>query len=80
MTRRVDDIAQHLKNSLIEIIKKSRFFALQLDESTDLSKFAELMTYIRFEDGDKVKEEFLFCEALKTNVTADAVFEKVKVY
>ena len=80
VTRRIDDIAQQVKISLIEIIKKSRFYALQLDESTDLSNFAELMTYIRFEDGDKVKEEFLFCEPLKTNTTADAIFEKVKVF
>lgn len=77
VTRRIDDIAQQVKQSLIEIIKKSRFFALQLDESTDLTNLAELMTYIRFEDGDKVKEEFLFCEPLKTNTTADAIFEKV---
>ena len=49
VTRRIDDIAQQVKKSLIENIKKSRFFALQLDESTDLSNLAELMTYIRFE-------------------------------
>jgi hypothetical protein len=42
-----------------------------------MSKFAELMEYVRYEDDGKIKEEYLFCEAVKTNTTADAIFEKV---
>ena len=77
VSRRIDDIALQVKNNLIEMIRKSRFYALQLDESNDMSKFAELMAYVRFEDDGKIKEEYLFCEAIKTNTTADAIFEKV---
>jgi zinc finger BED domain-containing protein 5/7/8/9 len=61
VSRRTDDIALQIKNSLIEMIRKSRFYALQLDESNDMSKFAELMAYVRFEDDGKIKEEYLFC-------------------
>ena len=35
-------------------------FNLQLDESTDVSYCSQLVSFVRYVNGDKIKEEFLF--------------------
>lgn len=47
----------------------SRLFELQLDESTDISKKCQLLSYIRFIDDDSVFEQFLACSELPTTST-----------
>ncbi len=63
VSRRIQEMSDQVKENLLENVKKSKFFSLQLDESTDVANFAQLMTYIRYEIGDTIKEEFLFCES-----------------
>jgi len=42
--RRISDMAEDTETQLIEKIKKSKLFALQLDESTDIQKNSILLT------------------------------------
>lgn len=71
VSRRIGEMAAQVKEKLIQNIKQSRFFAIQIDESTDLTNFAQLMAYIRFEKEQDIHEEFLFCEPLPNNTTAN---------
>jgi len=43
--RRISDVAEDTETQLIEKIKKSKLFALQLDESTDIQNNSILLTY-----------------------------------
>lgn len=54
-----DDVHQQL----IRKIKMSKLYALQLDESTDITDKALLLIYIRYVDWDEIeiKEEFMNC-------------------
>jgi hypothetical protein len=57
-------------------VKASKYYSIQLDESTDVSNMAHLLTFIRFEDKESVKEELLFCEPLLGRTTSDNIFLK----
>ena len=77
VSRRIQDLASEVKKILIQRIQKSKFFAIQLDESTDVANFAQLMMYVRYEYEQAIEEEFLFCESLSGRTTADEIFKKV---
>lgn len=73
VSRRINEMAAQVKQTLIENIKQSKYFAIQFDESTDVTNFAQLMAYIRFERESVIEEEFLFCEPLPHHTTADEI-------
>lgn len=50
---------------------------MQLDESHDISNNANLVALVRYEHENKVCEDFLFCESLPLNTTAEALFKVV---
>jgi serine/threonine protein phosphatase PrpC len=52
---RTSDMASKIKEQLIEKVKASKYYSVQLDESTDVSNMAHLLTFIRFEDEESVK-------------------------
>ena len=48
IARRIDDMASDVRVQLIEKLRLADTFALQLDESTDVSKDAQLLALVRF--------------------------------
>ncbi|XP_056095124.1 zinc finger BED domain-containing protein 5-like [Rhinichthys klamathensis goyatoka] len=68
-------MASNVNDQLISRIKASRYFALQLDESTDIANLANLLAYVRYEYNGEIEEEFLFCKPLQTRTTAEALFD-----
>ena len=72
--RRIDAMADNVLDQLIQDVKASRFYAIQLDESTDIANVANLLAYIRYEKNAEIKEDFLFCRPLPTRSTAEAIF------
>ena len=79
--RRIALIANDIKAQVVTKVKdKSLFglFALQLDESTDVSSAAQLMAFVRFVTEKNVKEKLLFCSELKTTTEAKDVMAKVE--
>lgn len=42
-------------------VNKSSYFAIQIDETTDVTKMAQFLYYIRYEDESKVGEDIVFC-------------------
>ncbi|KAL4126754.1 hypothetical protein QTP88_010963 [Uroleucon formosanum] len=63
--RRIDDMSSNINNKLLLYLKDCNFFALQIDESTDITNMAQLMVFIRFDRNDEIIEEFLFSLASK---------------
>ncbi|XP_031330321.1 zinc finger BED domain-containing protein 5-like [Photinus pyralis] len=78
--RRIETMALNVKNQLIDRVKRSEFFAIQLDESTDVTNYAQLMVYVRYIHANTIKEDYLFCEALPTRTTADEIFKKLSEF
>lgn len=77
VSRRIQEMAAEVKEALIQKVKKSKYFALQVDESTDITNSAQLMTYIRYDTEEAIEEEFLFCEPISGHTTAIEIFNKI---
>lgn len=78
--RRIDDMAVDLKNQLMQKLKNSPFLALQCDETTDISKQAQLLFYCRYIDGKKFCEEILFSKNLETTTKAVDIFSVLQAF
>lgn len=61
ISRRINDMANDIQVQLIEKLKNSQHLALQFDESTDVSDCAQFVVFVRFEAGECMMEEILFC-------------------
>jgi hypothetical protein len=70
-------MASNVKEQLSENVKASKYYSIQLDESADISNRAHLLTFIRYEDEDSVKEKLLFCEPLLGCTTSSDIFKKL---
>ncbi|MBN3278710.1 F200A protein, partial [Polyodon spathula] len=69
MSRRICDIAEHLEAQLITRLQSAGDFAIQLDESTDVSNCATQLVYVRYVWQDDFMEDLLCCLTLPTNTT-----------
>jgi hypothetical protein len=53
-------------------VKKSQYYALQLDESTNVANLAILLVFVRYINKDTgIVEELLFCHPLKEHTTGE---------
>ena len=57
---RISDMACDIKSQLMENIKASPVFAIQLDESLDSANFSQLMVFVRYIHNKTIREDFLF--------------------
>ena len=70
---RPSKLRRHLetKHQVLDGIRESPYFSIQIDESTDVANCAQLMTYVRYIREVNVQEEFLFCHFLTAHTTAE---------
>ena len=57
--RRISDISDDIKDQVINEIKEAETFAIQLDESTDISSMAQLLVFARYAKGSTFKGKYL---------------------
>ncbi|XP_067932846.1 protein FAM200C-like [Watersipora subatra] len=74
---RIDDMSADIKRQVIEKIKPSPMFAIQLDESTAVVSISQLMVFARYVHRETIEEEFLFCSPLTETTTAADVMNLV---
>ena len=72
--RRISEMSFDILDQIVHEMKCSSYFALQLDESTDVSSCAQLLLYTRYMVGNVLKEEYLFSEKLTTTTKGKDVF------
>ena len=72
---RIHEMSDNIKSKVLSKIDSSHVFALQLDESTDISNLSQLLVYVRYVADEKLNEEFLFCQPLETTSKAVDVFQ-----
>ena len=68
-------MSENIKSKVIPKINSSPVFALQLDETTNVANLSQLLVYIRYVADERINEEFLFCQPLKTTSKAVDVFQ-----
>jgi tRNA(Ser,Leu) C12 N-acetylase TAN1 len=54
--RRIDEMAEDILKEITEKIIQKKQFALQLDETIDISSCAQLMVFVRYIDDEYEKE------------------------
>ena len=72
---RVHEMSDNIKSKVLSKIDSSPVFALQLDESTDISNLSQLLVYVRYVADERINEEFLFCQPMETTSKAVDVFQ-----
>ncbi|CAG4975756.1 unnamed protein product [Colias eurytheme] len=78
---RIQKMSTDIEDQVIDKIKNSPYFALQCDESTDVSQCCQLLVFIRFlEDNKMFKEELLFSQELKTTSQGADVMNAISQY
>ena len=78
--RRIEDIAMDIEQQVIEEVKKSPYFAIQLDESTDVSNCATLLCFVRYKGKTDFKEELLCYIDLPGRTTGPEIFRLLYTY
>ena len=71
VSRRISDMAGDVLKQLLLRIQASQFYALQLDETTDVLGPAQLLVYVRYVYELPIKEDILFCKPLETRTTGE---------
>ena len=68
---RIDEMADDIKTQVFEKVRSSPFFAIQCDETTDVSNCSHLLVYARFIGNGILEEEMMLCCPLETTTKAD---------
>ncbi|XP_047481252.1 zinc finger MYM-type protein 6-like [Penaeus chinensis] len=56
VSRRVSEMSADIQDQVVNKLKASQSFSLQVDESTDISGQAQLVSFVRYIDEDDIKE------------------------
>ncbi|XP_072113696.1 E3 ubiquitin-protein ligase RNF4 isoform X1 [Mobula birostris] len=80
VSRRIDDIAEDIEAQLFERLNESPWYAIQVDESTDVDNKAILLVYVRYIFQDDVQEDMLCALPLTTNTTGAELFKSLNDY
>ena len=70
-------MSDDIKIQIVDEIRNSPMFALQLDESTVVPSCAQVMVYIRYLYGSDFKDEYLFCSPQTTRTRGIGMFDLI---
>lgn len=80
ISRRIQDMSDDVEETIIKRIKSSNFFAIQVDESTDVENLAVLLVIARYLNGNDVEENILLCHPLSERTRGEDIFNAINGY
>ena len=78
--RRIVDLSANIEEIVQTKLQSTVEFALQVDESTDISGKPQLLAFIRFVDGSQIINQFLCCKEMSLTTKGQDVFEILSAY
>ncbi|KAK2722310.1 hypothetical protein QYM36_002740, partial [Artemia franciscana] len=79
MIHKINDLANYVENELLNRIKLN-YFAIQQEESTEVTNPTVLFVYVRYLHMNIVPEEVLFAKLWKTYTTGEEIFDMINEY
>jgi hypothetical protein len=65
------------QRNVAEKVSDGQIFALELDESTDISQKCQLLSYIRFVEEESIVEQFFSCTELLSTSTGLDIYNSI---
>ena len=78
--RQIDETAQDIEAQLLERIKESLWYAIQVDEPTDVDKKATMLVFVQHIFQEDTREDVLCALLLPTHTTAAEPFKSLNDY
>ena len=76
---RIKNMSDDIEKTVADKLSK-RHFALQIDESTDISGKAHILGFVRFIHENEIVNQFLCCLELTERSTGQDVFDSISSY
>ena len=74
--RRIEEMSDDIAYQILAEIKESKFgFAIQLDESTDITNYCQLLVYVRYARTNIMKTELLLNHEVFTTTKRKDIFD-----
>ena len=74
--RRIEEMSDNIADQILAEIKESKFgFAIQLDGSTDITNYCQLLVYVRFAQTNIMKTELLLNHEVSTTTKGKDIFD-----
>lgn len=73
-------MANNVESELVNRIKDSWFYSLQIEETPDVSNEAELIYHFRYEFNNDIHKDLLFSKTFQTDSTGKHIFEVLNEY
>ncbi|XP_073533072.1 SCAN domain-containing protein 3-like [Phyllobates terribilis] len=80
VSRRINEIAEDIEVQLLERINASPWYAIQVDESTDVDNKAMMLVYVQYIFQEDVHEDMLCALLLPANTTGAELFKSLDDY
>lgn len=73
--RRIEEMSVDIADQVIEGVRASKYgFAIQVDESTDVTNCSQLLVYVRFTQNNAAKTELLLSQDLSSTTKGKDIF------
>ena len=80
VAQRIGDITEDIEMQLLERINTLPWYALQVEESTDIDNKAMFLIYVRYVHQEEVHEDMLCVLSLPNKTTATELFKSLNDY
>ena len=80
ISRRIDNMSNDILSQLKDSLIKSEVFSLQLDESTDIQRKAQLLANIQYIENNSIQENFLFCKKIPAHTTGEEIYKVITTF
>jgi len=75
ISRCINDTSEDIEQQVLNELRDSLIFALQVDESKDISGEAQLLVFVRMAVDDDIRENFCCCKTLPETTRGEDVFK-----
>uniref|UniRef100_A0A8C0IJU4 DUF4371 domain-containing protein n=1 Tax=Chelonoidis abingdonii TaxID=106734 RepID=A0A8C0IJU4_CHEAB len=80
LSHRINDMPNNVETTIVQRVKNSSYYAIQLDESTDVANLAILLLFVYYVNEGLVEDNLLFCRPLEERTTGEDIFNLTNAY